>query len=121
MNRAKASSLRQLSWCFALALSLLFSQFSGFKHRIDHTRWRSDVSLTQNIEASSSRYSGGYTDANHSCIALDAISLADCIAGTLMGFIPTITKATRVALASCYLWDASFIAHFRSRAPPSLL
>lgn len=121
MKRANASSLRQLSWCFALALSLLFSQFSGLKHRIDHTRWRTEVSQEQTLAAASAPYSGGYTDANHSCIALDAISLADCIAASLMVFVPVISKATRIALLPCYLWDASFIAHFRSRAPPALL
>lgn len=120
MKRAPASSLRQLSWCVALALILLLSQFLGLQHRIDHTRWLADSNQQLASEVSPSRYNA-YIDATHSCIAIDAVSLADGIATNLIHFAPSLTQAVHFVVLHAYQWDAPFSAHFHSRAPPSLL
>lgn len=117
LKRAKIATLRQFSWCLALALSLLLSQFLGLQHRIDHTRWLTDFSQQQAKEATSS----GYVDATHSCIALDAVSLADGVATSLIHFAPSLTQAVHLVLLHAYQWDEPFAAYFHSRAPPAPL
>ena len=116
MKPAKALSWRQLSWCLALALSLLVTQFAGQRHRIDHTRWGNAGGVATALNASWL----GNTDATHSCIALDAATLGDSVGGTLSLAAPVLLGATLIVLPACHSWAAAFKPHFRSRAPPSL-
>jgi hypothetical protein len=122
MKTAKVHSWRQLSWCFALVLSLLFSQFAGQRHRIDHTRWLAGITSSANVVAQAD-FSGGWagtTDATHSCIALDAATLADGMGCAILPVIPLLGSALLLPGPAFLKWDALFSAHFRSRAPPVL-
>lgn len=120
-SRTQDSSWRQLSWGLALALALLFSQFAGQRHRIDHTLWLTDAALQQGPGAINSLAAEGYVDATHSCIALDGASLAAGLATALPAFAPLPCSTPAPALQADSLWDAPFMAHFRSRAPPVFL
>ena len=117
MKPAPALTLRQLSWCFALALSLLFTQFAGQRHRIDHTLWASAQQAGSGAKAS---WTGAtWTEATHSCIALDAATLADSVCANAVFFAPAALGAT-LWLSAVLPRDLPFTAHFRSRAPPRL-
>lgn len=114
MIRAKPLPLNQLTWVVAIALSLLFAQFAGQYHRIEHTQWRSDASLHRMSQSQND----GYDGKSHSCLTFDAATLADTI-----GAAPPIALllegthllAQWIAFTS---WDAPVTHHFLSRAPP---
>jgi hypothetical protein len=110
MKPAPASTLRQLSWCFVLAVSLLFTQFAGQRHRIDHTPWAGVNQAGQSAKIS-------WSDATHSCIALDAATLADGVCASQLLLAPAAIGAT-LWLSAALSRELRFIALFRSRAPP---
>jgi hypothetical protein len=114
MTRAKTLSLNQLMLIFAVTVSLLFAQFAGQHHRIDHTRWQANISLHQLIQA---QYDG-YDDKHHSCITFDAATLADTVGAAIS--IALLAPGTHMLAQwiDFISWDAPLTLHFLSRAPP---
>lgn len=98
-------------------MSLLVTQFAGQWHRINHARWLAGA--TQARIENSDRQWTSLGDASHSCIALDAVSLASGAAGaTSLPLLNIHALQIFTSLALIY-WDAPFHAQFRSRAPPA--
>jgi hypothetical protein len=93
-----------------LALVLLFAQWSGMAHRIEHAPLAQAYSALSADEHDS--------DSNHSCIAFDAAAVADSI--HLPPFVaPQIAGTQVLALWTAFLsWQAPLVLHFSSRAPP---
>jgi len=69
----------------------------------------------------SALYNAGFIDAAHSCIALDAACLADALSTLIVSFSGPELLISNPVPALRTLWDALFVSHFRSRAPPVLL
>ena len=112
MKPAPALTLRQLSWCFVLAVSFLFTQFAGQRHRIDHTPWASTKQAGQSAKIS-------WSNATHSCIAQDAASLVDGICASQLVLAPA-AIGPALWLSAALPREVPFTALFRSRAPPRL-
>ena len=117
MIRAQPPSWRQFAWCLTLAMSLLVTQFAGQWHRVNHARWLSGAAQTQ-VENTDRQWSG-LGDVSHSCIALDAVSLASGAAGAMTLPPLKIHPALIFTNLALTIWDAPFHAAFQSRAPPA--
>jgi hypothetical protein len=114
MTRAKTLSLNQLTWLFALALSLLFAQFTGQRHRIDHAKWQESAGIYQLVQ---SQYDG-YDHKDHSCITFDAATLADAIGAALVLVLLAAGLHMLAQWIAFISWDAPVTRYFLSRAPP---
>jgi hypothetical protein len=102
-----------------LVVALLFAQSLGLLHRIAHGGLV--VPPTAQVAAGPNllQLVASLTDANHSCAAFDAATLADNIhtAAIAVVALPNVhVLALWVAFAS---WTAPFTQHFLSRAPPA--
>ncbi len=114
MKPANALSWRQLCWLFALALSLLASQFVGQRHRIDHSVWLANGAQ---LSERPSGWAVG-SEATHSCIALDAACLADLLTDAQHPTAPrAFTSPSPLPLPGA-IWAPFFSTYFHSRAPP---
>lgn len=112
MSKAPTSRLKQTAWIATLMLSLLFAQFAGLRHRVDHAGWQQQPG--QANTDSSVKYG------SHNCAIFDAATLADAAgAAPAIGFATDCVYALALSrmLAS---WDASVLVPFLSRAPPAL-
>lgn len=88
---------------------LLFAQWIGLAHRIDHGPLAS-----LHMDASD----GQEPEAEHSCLAFDAATVADAI-GLPPFATPPIASAKLFALWVAFAsWDPPFSPCFSSRAPP---
>jgi len=97
-----------------LAMMLLFAQWSGFAHRIDHAPWLQEHAYTGPTVVDGF----GDTESRHSCAAFDAAAVADAVA--LPPFIAPLLASTEVlALWAAFAsWDAPPARPFCPRAPP---
>lgn len=95
-----------------LAAALLFAQFSGFAHRIDHGPFAPAHDRSgQPADDHDSKLS-------HSCVAFDAAAIADAI-HLPPCITPLLTSGSSLALWTAFAsWDAPLVLHFSSRAPP---
>lgn len=109
--------------CFAAVLIalVLFAQWMGLKHRIEHADLidgrhtvlhvaAQAVSADQPVE-----YAG---DKSHSCTLYDGVALAD--SAPPLFFLPVLQTSARILAlwAAHESWDAPLLCHFSSRAPP---
>jgi len=101
-----------------LVLALLFAQWLGLAHRIEH------AGLALPVQQTAANLSSLQTDAsydkslNHSCALLDAAALAAVLNSPCLNLaiLPGAqVLAPWLAFAS---WDAPFLRHFSARAPP---
>lgn len=111
MHAARTPLTFRTAAAFLLAAALLFAQWSGLAHRVDH-------SPLADTHAQSGDAEDHDTDSNHSCVAFDAVAVADAI--HLPPFaVPLPTSAHVLALWTAFeSWDAPLVSHFSSRAPP---
>ncbi|CAL63073.1 Conserved hypothetical protein [Herminiimonas arsenicoxydans] len=113
--------------CFAalLVVAVLFAQWMGLRHRIEHA---DRTGSQQTISATSAASSSGSTlesaaeyagEKLHSCTLFDGMALAD--SAPALPFIPLLQTSVQVlALWAAHAsWDAPFLCHFSSRAPPA--
>jgi hypothetical protein len=114
MSRAKNLSLSQLTSVFALAFSILFTQFVGQHHRIEHTKWQAGTNLQRLVQTPYD----GFDETRHSCVTFDATTLAQAIGAALA--IAMLVGGTHMLAQwiACISWDAPVTPHFLSRAPP---
>jgi hypothetical protein len=117
MIRAQPNSWRQFAWCLVLAMSVLATQFGGQWHRINHARGLAATAQLQ-LEYAERQWSV-FGDASHSCIALDAVSLASGATAAITLLLPVFHAALIFTARIACLWDAPFNAQFHSRAPPA--
>lgn len=90
--------------------ALLFAQWAGLAHRIDHSPLAS-IHMDAQEEDHDQEY-------NHSCVAFDAAAVADAIGVPPVAAAPMAgarVLALWVAFAS---WNPPPALHFSSRAPP---
>ncbi|MEN3367056.1 MAG: hypothetical protein V7606_4330 [Burkholderiales bacterium] len=99
-----------------LAVALLFAQWAGLSHRIDHGDLQ--YQLMQLSSATGIADDDQQQHVSHSCAAFDAATVGDSI--HLLPFVtPLVTSAHVLALWAAFIsWDAPVITHFCSRAPP---
>lgn len=104
-----------------LVVALLFAQWLGLAHRIDHARpaqamqqVQHDVSAVQGDAATA-----GYDKSlEHSCALFDATVLASALHSPAMS-LPVLPGTQVLALWQAFAsWDAPLLLHFSSRAPP---
>ncbi|RJF97583.1 hypothetical protein [Noviherbaspirillum saxi] len=111
MNLFRLSSQRN-GFAASLALALLFAQWTGLQHRIEH------ASTAQASQQVSSKVTDENKKLTHSCLAFDATTVGDIV--HLPPFTaPLITSVRVLALWTAFTsWDAPLVRHFSSRAPP---
>jgi hypothetical protein len=112
MKRAKTLSFIRLTSIFSIVVSLLFTQFVGERHRIEHAQWQHSGLL----KVATSQY--GPSDKHHSCIDFDASTLADAIGTAII--IALLAAGTHVLAQwlAFISWQAPVKRYFLSRAPP---
>ncbi|WP_076593205.1 hypothetical protein [Herminiimonas arsenitoxidans] len=115
-----AASNRRLCFAALLVVVVLFAQWMGMRHRIEHADWAGNHHLIahvadQGIAEPDLEYAG---DKSHSCTLYDGMALAD--SAPLLPFAPVLQTSVQVlALWAAYIsWDAPLLCHFSSRAPP---
>jgi hypothetical protein len=97
---------------FLLAVALLFAQWSGLVHRVEHARLLNEVAHgTVSLSESSSKL-------HHSCLAFDAAAMADSIHAPPFDALPATAARVPALSAAFRSWDAPPVRHFSSRAPP---
>lgn len=110
MHAARTSLKARTVAAILLMAAMLFAQWAGLAHRVDHGPLAS-------LHADAAEDSTSKAD-SHSCVAFDAAAVADAIslpplATPLMAGVEVLALWT--AFAS---WDAPLILPFSSRAPP---
>ncbi|MDO8306159.1 hypothetical protein [Herminiimonas sp.] len=122
---ASSSTTPATRLCFAalLVVVVLFAQWMGLRHRIEHAdrvgTLYSAQQVMQSAEPAWSDATAAYTgDPSHSCALFDGVALAD--SAPVLPYTPLLQASVRVlALWAAYTsWDAPFLSHFSSRAPP---
>lgn len=103
-----------------LILLMLFAQWMGLKHSIEHADFVNGHHTVLHASAQSSadqsaEYNG---DKSHSCKLYDSASMADT--APTLPFLPVLQTSVQVlALWAAHAsWDAPLLCHFSSRAPP---
>jgi hypothetical protein len=106
-----------------LVIAVLFAQWMGLQHRIAHAdrvdNHHALQTVVQTLSDSTSDSSAEYAgDKSHSCTLFDGMALAD--GAPALPFIPLLQTSVQVlALWAAHAsWDAPFLCHFSSRAPP---
>lgn len=109
--------------CFAAVLIalVLFAQWMGLKHRIEHADVIDGRHTVLHVAAQAigadqpTEYAG---DKSHSCALFDGVALADTAPPPF--FLPALQASVRIlALWAAHAsWDAPLLCHFSSRAPP---
>jgi len=95
-----------------LATALLFAQWSGLVHRVEHARLPSEiVHGTASFSEPSAKF-------HHSCLAFDAAAMADGIHAPPFAALPAAAVPAPALSAAFLSWDAPPVCHFSSRAPP---
>ena len=108
-----------IAFTMLLAVTLLFAQWLGMRHRIAHGS--GPYGARHSISASCSGLQidcGNKT--RHACAAWDAATLADTV-GAIPFIAPILPNAHVLALWTAFAsWDAPLLCHFLSRAPPRI-
>lgn len=100
-----------------LVAALLLVQWVGLRHRIVHAGENHGHHALVQMDVSTHQPHGD-DDAEHSCVAFDAATLADSI-GAVPFLAPLRSDRHTLALWLAFAsWDAPFLCHFSSRAPP---
>ena len=116
MFRTKTSAMNQAPWLFALVFSLLFAQFSGLQHRIEHAKWNNGQSIVRADVSHNAK-----DDPKHSCSLFDAATLADSVNAAPPCPLPSAGAYLPALWLMRASWDAPLLLPFRSRAPPGHL
>jgi len=124
---SRAPTATRLCFAALLIIAVLFAQWMGLQHRIEHADGADNLHAAQTISASSSATSSDIPvavteyagDKSHSCTLFDGMALADSAA--VRPFIPLLQTSVQIlALRAAHAsWDAPFLCHFSSRAPPA--
>jgi len=105
-----------------LVLAVLFAQWMGMRHRIEHAGWINDRPATSQQTALDpdvqiDKQTG--QKSHHSCLLFDDATLGNTIA-IIPLTLPPPTCARELALWLAFTsWDAPLTRYFSSRAPPA--
>lgn len=103
-----------------IAICLLFAQWLGYAHAINHAGLKSENASVQVISADKASVVFDHQKASNACAALDAATLgAGLHSAPALPLSLTLSPA-KIDCAVVNSWQQSFIALFSSRAPPSL-
>ena len=111
----------------ALACALLWAQWAGLVHRIEHGQGVGGgalhaASMHAGQQASSDSASSD-ADAGpvglHSCVVFDGLCLADSLPTALLPALSARVAHAVPPLAPFASWQAGVARHFQSRAPPA--
>jgi hypothetical protein len=119
MIRTRTSALNQPRWILALVFSLLFAQFSGLQHRIEHANRHDDQRVSRVDSAKAA--DDAKKESRHSCSLFDAATLADTLDATPPCPLPAISAYIPAPWIMRASWHAPVFLPFRSRAPPAVL
>jgi hypothetical protein len=111
-----AASSRSTAQAILLAAALLFAQWVGMLHRIDHAGGQAET------QAQQSRLHGsvpGGSSASHSCVVFDGAYLADLLPTILTDLVTARIPHALPAANAFASWQGRFISHFQPRAPPA--
>lgn len=102
-----------------LVVTLLFAQWLGLAHRIEHGR---PAEVTQQVQVNLPALQGdsaGYDKAlEHNCALFDGAALASVLHSPTVS-LAILPGAKVLALWTAFAsWDAPVLLHFSSRAPP---
>jgi len=99
-----------------LVVALLFAQWLGLAHRIEHVRPAQQAPHAASIVQADT---AGYDKSlEHSCALFDATTLANILHSPAVS-LPVLPGAQILALWVAFAsWDAPVLLHFSSRAPP---
>ena len=111
----------------ALACALLWAQWAGLVHRVEHGAGLGEGALhAASMHAgqqASSHSASTEADAGpaglHSCVVFDGLCLADSLPTALLPALPTRVAHAAPPLATFASWQAAVTRHFQSRAPPA--
>jgi hypothetical protein len=100
-----------------LVLCLLFSQWMGYAHAINHAGLQTESVFNQHRQIS---YNSGFDhqQANHSCASLDASSLGASITLPFYDSRVIAPKTIRIVAKPPSGWQQLVNTPFSSRAPP---
>jgi len=110
-----------------LVTSLLYAQSLGFLHSIAHAGWpeTSSSSYTAQRDAALFDYDdrtddslSGQSHHHHSCAAFDEATLAASVHIAVVTLAVMPGKHVLALWQAFSSWDAPFVCHFSSRAPP---
>ncbi|MFC7298520.1 hypothetical protein [Herminiimonas aquatilis] len=123
---SRTSTAARLCFAALLIVAVLFAQWIGLRHRIEHADGADNLHSVQTVNTSASSNAGSDApaveyagDKSHSCALFDGMALAD--SAPALPFIPLLQTSVQVlALWAAHTsWDAPFLCHFSSRAPPA--
>lgn len=101
-----------------LVLALLFAQWLGLSHRIDHAGLAQSAQQVQASQWSLQADASHDKAMEHSCALFDAASLAAVLNSPAVS-LAVLPGARVLALWLAFAsWDAPFLRLFSSRAPP---
>lgn len=115
-----ATSSRRVAQAILLAVALLFAQWVGMLHRLDHAGGQ--VVAHAERQAQQSRFDGAYpggASAAHSCVVFDGVCLADLLPTALVDVVPARLVHAQPPLGDFASWSGRFAGHFQPRAPPA--
>ena len=101
-----------------LICALLFAQWMGFAHRVEHGDWKSFAAVTHADVADEQHTEPHEPSAEHACAAYDAATLGTPFAPAIPLLMPINDAYVRMAWTAFSCWDAPVVRHFSSRAPP---
>jgi len=101
-----------------LVVCLLFAQWLGYSHAINHAGTQSEPLVSQSTPNS---YSGcfDHQHAGHSCTLLEAGTLGASLTPTNFEITVLALPCFIVASAMCFGFQQIFVALFSTRAPPA--
>lgn len=115
-----ATSSRSVAQAVLLAAALLFAQWVGMLHRLDHAGGQAGGHSER--QAQQTRAEAGYpggSSAAHSCVVFDGVCLADLLPTALVDVAPVRLSHVQPILGDFASWSGRFSGHFQPRAPPA--
>ncbi|WP_050461653.1 hypothetical protein [Herbaspirillum autotrophicum] len=120
-------SSRSLALTTLLVAMMLFAQSLGLLHSIVHAGFPVPAAEARQYaalfdyndsDADDDKASASNSSHHHSCVEYDAATLADGVQ-VMLPSLPVIPGKHILALWQAFAsWDAPFVCHFSSRAPP---
>lgn len=115
-NQRQLQQQVRLYTAVLLVCAVLFAQWVGLAHRIEHSALGQDDTVLSILKSDGK----GALDksVSHSCKAFDAAALGAALLNTTSAVALLTYAQVRETGATDSSWNAVFFSHFHSRAPP---